>query len=316
MQPFKKPSFSYTVKVAAEKQHLAAHLQDPKRRIPAKTGQNVLIASWNLANFGLQKRQKAHLQLMADIIGRFDVVALQEIADDLTHLDEVLGFLGGGWRAIYTDIAGNAERAAYVFDSARVTPSGLAAELAMRGYELPVIEVEGLAADVAKSNAGGFNRNPFMVGFVAGTFLFTLVNVHLYWSNMGLRVFETDALGKWAKSRVNKSFPPSGDIILIGDFNMPHVKKGDPLFDVATKHGVEFPKHTTDLVGTNLAGDNDYDQVAFFPGKTKSDFNKLGVLDFDGALFADLFQKNEEQFFEYMRYYISDHRVLWAEFHR
>jgi len=40
------------------------------------------------------------------------------------------------------------------------------------------------------------------------------------------------------------------------------------------------------------------------------------VLDFDGALFADLFQKNEEQFFEYMRYYISDHRVLWAEFHR
>jgi endonuclease/exonuclease/phosphatase family metal-dependent hydrolase len=317
MRSHPKPRFQYTVDLAAEKRRLAALLKKPDRRIPAKSASNLLVATWNLTNFGLQQREAVHLQLMAEVLRRFDVVAVQEVADDLAHLEQLVAALGTRWEAIYTDIGGNDERAAVLYDTRRLRPTGLAAELAMRGYDLPRIEVEEVAAEAARTLGGGFNRNPFMVGFAAGNFRFTLVDVHLFWSNLGIRELETDALGRWAKNRSVKAFPPGGDIVLIGDWNMPHVRPGDRLYDIAKRHGVVFPKHTTDLVGTNLAGDSDYDEMAFFPGKTADDWTgAMGVLDFDNAVFPDLYQADHERFYEYVRYYVADHRPLWAEFKR
>ena len=53
------------------------------------------------------------------------------------------------------------------------------------------------------------------------------------------------------------------------------------------------------------------------PGRaTKNRFTKnLGVFDFDGAIFNKLWQtKTPKLFLSYLRYYISDHRPMWAEF--
>lgn len=160
-----------------------------------------------------------------------------------------------------------------------------------------------------------------MLGFAAGDFQFTLVNVHLYWANAYLRALETQALGKWAASRVKKAHPPNNDIVLLGDFNIPASNLTDPFFKILTKHGLRLPKHTTNLVGTNLAGDSDYDQIAFFPSRTKEDFtDRMGVFDFDNALFPDLYdaadKAKQKRFFQYIRYYVADHRPLWAEFRR
>ena len=83
MLSHKKPKFKYKLKVGKEIDNLANHLKKPSRRIPKATKKNVLIATWNLTNFGQQKRQKGHLQIMADIIKPFDVVAIQEVADIL-----------------------------------------------------------------------------------------------------------------------------------------------------------------------------------------------------------------------------------------
>jgi len=39
------------------------------------------------------------------------------------------------------------------------------------------------------------------------------------------------------------------------------------------------------------------------------------VFDFDGAIFGDLWQaRGRDDFLAYVRYYLSDHRPLWAEF--
>jgi hypothetical protein len=39
------------------------------------------------------------------------------------------------------------------------------------------------------------------------------------------------------------------------------------------------------------------------------------VIDFDGAVFRDLWQaRPAKDFRAYVRYYLSDHRPLWAEF--
>jgi len=86
-----------------------------------------------------------------------------------------------------------------------------------------------------------------------------------------------------------------------------------------SRSGTAWSSRSTppDLVGTNLAGDSDYDEMAFFPGKTADDWTgKMGVLDFDNAVFPDLYQTDHERFYEYVRYYVADHPPLWAEFKR
>lgn len=323
MRPHGEPDFEYSFDLAVELQHIRDH--QVHRSIPAKSDSNLLIATWNLTNFGLQKRRSKHLKIMAEIIKPFDVVAIQEVADNLKHLERLTSYLGKDWDAIYTDIAGNRERLGYLFDTKRLVPTGLAAELAMRGYERKEIKIE--VGDVtAEEEFEGFNRNPYMVSFLADEFDFTLVNVHLYWTVFMVRLLETQALAEWARKRVKKPSPPHDDIILIGDFNMPKAKKGDPIHDTLVKQGLQIPKYGTNIVGSNLAGDRDYDELAFFPRRTKEDFTgRMGVFDFDKALFPDLWSYTEpdaglyeqkKRFFQYIRYFISDHRLVYAEFRR
>jgi endonuclease/exonuclease/phosphatase family metal-dependent hydrolase len=249
---------------------------------------------------------------MANIISPFDVVAVQEIADDLTDFYRLVDTLGQDWDYYYTDIAGNHERLAYLYRAGRLIPTGLAAELAMRAYQRQRIVIEEVTEEFE-----GFNRNPYMLTFQADGFEFTLVNVHLYWTSFGLRQLETRALARWAANRVRRNFPPNNDIILIGDFNMPRFARNDAIYRQLRAAGLRIPDHRTQFVGTNLAGDAHYDEIAFFPNRTREDFTgRMGVVDWDNVLFADLYQRNQRQFFQYVRYYIADHRPLWAEFRR
>ena len=313
MHAFEKPDFEYDVALSEELKRTRKHQNH--RKIPSPTDANLIIATWNLTNFGVQKREDVHLELMAEIVKPFDVVAIQEVADNVGHLHSLVLKLGNNWDAIYTDTAGNQERLGYLFNRKRVTPTGLAAELAMRGYERQKIVIEDITEEFE-----GFNRNPYIMSFRAGQFEFNLVNIHLYWASFALRLLEVKALSKWAKSRVNKLFPPNNDIILIGDFNMPRVREGDEIYDLLTQYGLQVPKYNTELVGTNLAGDKHYDEIAFFPSRTDEDFaNRMGVYDFDKVLFPDLWKEGEKdnsKFFKYVRYFIADHRPLWIEFNR
>jgi endonuclease/exonuclease/phosphatase family metal-dependent hydrolase len=318
MRAHEKPKGNFAFDLEAERANLERHRQH--RAIPAKAADNLLIATWNLTNFGVQQRQGKHLQLMADMMQWFDIVAVQELADNLTQFHQLLAKLGPEWAAIYTDVAGNDERLAYVYHKTRLSPTGLSAELAMRRNEEKTITIS-VGEVEEKLEFEGFNRNPFMMNFVAGQFEFTLVNVHLYWTDTKIRLLEAKALGKWAKSRVKKNFPPNNDILLLGDFNMPRVKPGDEFYEALVAYGVQFPKHTTELIGSNLAGDKHYDEVAFFPKQTKANFTgQLGVFDFDKVLFPQLWDETDKdqqtKFYQYIRYYMADHRPLWAEFKR
>jgi hypothetical protein len=95
---------------------------------------------------------------------------------------------------------------------------------------------------------------------------------------------------------------------------MPKAVPGDPIYKALTARGLELSDHTAQI-GSNLAGDMYYDQVAFFPGPTKTAFtNNKGVFDFDKVVFPDLWQASHKDFFAYTRYYLSDHRPVWVEF--
>lgn len=158
-----------------------------------------------------------------------------------------------------------------------------------------------------------------------------LVNVHLYFGKKGdvpsvdRRCLETFAVARWADQRRRSKNSYCRDVIALGDFNLPKVDPADPVFKALTRKGMQLPRHTTN-VGSSLDSDDYYDQIAFHPGETSGDYTGLsGVFDYDGAAFAKLWQKVEDasgaekrkaksRFRAYCRYYISDHRPLWAQF--
>ena len=84
--------------------------------IPAKSDNNLLIATWNVRRFGsltrkwtadaadTPKRDLRGLRAICEIISRFDVVAIQEVTGDLRALRDMMSFLGPAWSFLMTDI--------------------------------------------------------------------------------------------------------------------------------------------------------------------------------------------------------------------
>lgn len=93
------------------------------------------------------------------------------------------------------------------------------------------------------------------------------------------------------------------------------MEPGDPIYDALRKRGLRKPEHSTQIY-SNIANDKSYDQILFLPGQTKKEFTgKQGIFDFDGAIFNTIWEeKTRAQFLSFVKYHISDHRPLWAEF--
>ena len=310
MRAHTEPDFDYQADFEETRNKLIEHRET--RWIPERTDSNVLLATWNLTAFGVHERALWHLELMAEILQPFDVIAVQEVGEDLTQLQVLLGKLEGNWRAIYTGVEGDDERLAFLFNTDRVTPGGLATELRVESTRHRHLAVGDLQESFEE-----LHRDPFVVRFEAGDFDFTLVNVHLYRTSSGLRRREAMLLAQWAAARVDAQHPPCGDLILLGDFNLPRLHPGDTLHQQFVDLGMMLPEHETHVVRTNFARDRHYDAMAFFPAQTADNFTgTLGVFDFDQVVFEDLYQDDPVRFYQYVRYCLSDHRPLWIELQR
>lgn len=109
---------------------------------PRRTDHNFVVGTWNIRGFGAvhprwtensgsPKRNLRGLAVIAEVIRRFDVVALQEVKRNTAGLRMLMkDFLGPHWGVILSDVTagakGNVERSAYLYDTRRVVPSGLA----------------------------------------------------------------------------------------------------------------------------------------------------------------------------------------------
>lgn len=109
MPPFPKPTFDYAYHVGSQIAALRHHRDTkPGRAIPAKNPNRLLVASWNIANLGAQERRERDYRLLAEMISWFDLVAVQEVNDNLSGLRGIMGQLasipgGGSWRALFSD---------------------------------------------------------------------------------------------------------------------------------------------------------------------------------------------------------------------
>jgi hypothetical protein len=155
-------------------------------RVPGPRADNLLLATWNIRDldsnkFGHGPRLRESFHYIAEIISRFDLVAVQEVNRDLDPLRRILHLLGPDWSYIVTSVtegpSGNDERMAFLYDQRRVRFTHLAGQVV-----LPKAHLVGAAADPA---SGGlqFARAPYMASFQAGWFKFNLCTVHIYFGD-------------------------------------------------------------------------------------------------------------------------------------
>lgn len=214
--------------------------------VPVKSdGSNLLIATWNLRAFSdltkgwttpegvSPKRNFADVHLIAAVMSRFDVIAVQEVRGNLRALRYLLKVLGEDWAFILTDVtlgkAGNQERLAFLFDTRRVKPSGLACEL--------VVPLEQDAGVPAGDLDRQFARTPYAVSFLSQGQTFTLVTLHvLYGKQAADRVPELRAIAKWLANWAERESGWDHNLIALGDFNID--RADDPLFEAFTSTGL------------------------------------------------------------------------------
>jgi endonuclease/exonuclease/phosphatase family metal-dependent hydrolase len=284
--------------------------------VPAKTASNLLIGTWNLRAFGdlteswkagptdSPKRDWRAVALIAEIAKRFDVLAVQEVKRNTTALLFLLQRLGPTWRVIASDATagdpGNDERLAFVYDSARVQPSGLVGEVVLpAAIDDPVKQ---------------FARTPYAASFVRGKTEFILTTVHVLWGSRTARLPEIVAFAKWMREWADRDESWNENLLVLGDFNLDRL--GNPLFEAFVSTGLWPPPELNEVPRTIFHDEKDknyYDQIAWFTATdggnvlTMEYTLRAGTFDFVPHVLAGM-TKTE------VSWRISDHLPLWVEF--
>ncbi len=313
MPVFPRPRFDFTYDVSAEIERLRQHKE--RRTIPQRTEGAILVATWNIANLGAQKRRDQDRSLIAEIISWFDLVAIQECRESFGDLFDLQHKLRETYAVLMSDASGNNERLAFLYDRNRLTALEEIGEIAFPPSRYSSIRLPGIEQEFV-----GFDRTPYLASFAAGVTSIIFVNVHLFFgddtpSSIARRSLEAFAVAKWSDSRNRSQFSFTRELVALGDYNMPKADPADPIFRALTRLGLELPEHSTQIA-SSISTDANYDQVAFLPGTTRRCFTgRKGVFDYDTVILPDLWDggAGEKRFKSYLRYYVSDHRPMWVE---
>ncbi len=263
-------------------------LRKALKEIPERMlDETLLLATWNIRDFDAPDygdRMEEAIYYIAEIIARFDLVAIQEVNKDLTGLNRVMKVLGEHWKYVFSDTTegrrGNDERMAFVYDSRKVDFGGLAGELV-----LPPIKQK----DGTKKPARQLSRTPFVCGFKTGWIKFMLATVHIIWGadekEPPERVNEIRQIVQFLKGRTEDETAWSRNLILLGDFNI--FKPGDITFQELINAGFVIPPQIQRLP-SSAARARHYDQIAFRVRKGHFIMTgKAGIFDYYKIVFRN-----------------------------
>lgn len=236
--------------------------------IPAKTVErNLLLATWNIREFGGSKYERCPdcYYFIAEIVNHFDLVAIQEVREDMGALRQVMKILGNWWKYMVTDVtlgqAGNHERLAYLYDSRKVQFDGLSGQIVL--------------PPTKKRPVRQLARAPFICGFRAGWTRFEICTAHIYYGTSKnedpTRVKEIASLADLLATRAKKKTTKKGEdrrqaqppnLILLGDFNI-FDSKNSKSMKTLQDNGFRVPEQISGA-HTNRLKNKNYDQIAFY----------------------------------------------------
>lgn len=273
------------------------HPSPPPPPTPPEAGTGTIrIASWNVLNLG----EETPVDLRAQVIAQFEIVALQEIEslDGLERLiDELVEQTDEPWGETHSDLIGE----------------GNAAEYYVYVYRDDIIDqVAGLESVYPEQDPADFSREPYFATFKAGNFDFTLITIHTDPSPQSLTTKEVQRLATvW--THVQDLDENEQDILLMGDFNKnkPTHKAFDKLEELGatflvTEEGT-FTSYSTlpDKIGAKW-----YDNIWVDMLFTGYEYTGEHGVDY---LHERFFQDEEHPHLK-VRVDLSDHCPVWAEF--
>lgn len=284
-----------SARVLREMQERIAALDLPASELD----ESILVASWNIREFGKRKRHPLALHLIAEIIGQFDLISVVELREDLSDLATVLQYLGPYWEAVYSDVTedwgGNWERLAFVYDKRAVQFGGLA------GSGIP--PRKKIADEYVSYES--FWRAPYSVAFRSGNFDFVAITAHLRWGKSNAsRLKEIQRFANWVDFKLRRDGRVDSDVIVFGDFNTETAKMRAALL----AKGLHMPDALKDIK-TTLAQTHHYDHILHYPQFTKSFVNTGGVCKLFTEADARWFGVAEDK----LSYQLSDHFPVWAK---
>jgi hypothetical protein len=287
--------------------HLREHLD---ATIPEKSDRTrLLIATWNIQNLG-DKRPDEALHYIAEIISHFDIVAIQELKGESEDYQRILEILGPKWMSVESDInegrSGNLERLAFIYDSRKLSPSGLIGELVI------IDDDKGISQPA---------RSPYFVGFSLEGIDIVFCNVHIIWGqDIENRVIEIEAIADQLadKAKRGREFPPS--IVLLGDVQ--GGSAGGQILEAIEDAGFILPSALSELPTSTLSSrGRPYDQIALMLSSNLTiDLEALGVIDFNQLVYTDDQEEiykaeigdfNGSSFSRQRSFWMSDHLPKW-----
>lgn len=313
------------------------------KAVPAKNTSTVLLATWNIREFdsaAYGPRGLECLYYIAEILSHFDLIAVQEVREDLHALDIVNDIMGSRWHRVVSDVTegtpGNRERMAFLYDSHSVAFNGIAGEVVM-----PVVEVKGPSGKTLRYDPSDqLYRTPYLCGFRTGWTDLMLCTVHIAYgegqAESPVRVKEirliADLLAQRARERRDYS-----NLVLLGDFNI--FSRTDTTMKAITDAGFSVPPELQSVPNTNTGSKRRfYDQIAVLPKSRRfRTTGRAGVFNYydhvfredDQALYipemgaayettskgAPRTEAGKRTYFRtYWRtYQMSDHLPMWVE---
>jgi deoxyribonuclease-1-like protein len=254
------------------------------------SGPVIRIASFNIEAFGNMKAGKEYVMVrLADIVRKFDIVAIQEVRSQNEYLIPNFVQLVNQPGRHYDHVIGprvgrmvSKEQYVYIFDTDR-------------------IDVDRQSVYTISDPDDLLHREPLVATFMARgvnpdeAFTFTLVNIHTDPNPRDLAI-ELDALAEVYRV-VRRSARQEDDVILLGDFNADDRN----LRRLGQLPGI-FPLIAG--VSTNTQQDQQYDNLLIHQPSTTEYSGRSGVFDV-----MRNYNLNEQQALE-----ISNHFPVWAEF--
>lgn len=265
---------------------IRARLQPLRDR---KRDSSLLLATWNIRDFdsnkfGFGPRRIESFYYIAEMIAAFDLVAVQEVNEDMSALERVMDILGREWTYIATDITegsgGNGERMVFVYNSEKVYFRRVAGEIVLPDGQLIVAQksvkapasMDASVTPVTKQEKHlQFARSPFLVAFQSGWFRFSLCTAHLYYGAasgpaLEQRIAEIKALVTFFADRQDKASKRAAqrtqaveNYIILGDFNV--VSPEHETMQALKSEGFVVPPEI-DGEKVRKLGQHFYDQIA------------------------------------------------------
>ena len=255
---------------------------------PARQANSIRIASFNIQVFGQSKLAKPDvMEVIADIIRRFDVVAIQEIRsrqqDVMPRLVNLVNSQGRYYDFVISEPLGrtnSTEQYAFIFDAQS-------------------IEVDPSCIYTISDPDDMMHRPPFVAAFrVRGpppeqAFTFKLINVHTDPDETDQELSVLDDV----YNVVRNDGRNEDDVILLGDLNVDDRHLGE----LGMIPGIRW---LVAGVATNTRGTKLYDNILIDSRSTTEYLDIAGVYDM-----LRQYNMSEDQALQ-----VSDHLPIWGEF--